>query len=431
MKRFIEQLWSSKFVRHNTVFFTGSVAVGGLNYLYYPILGRLLQPAAFGEVQALVSLFLQICIFLAVSEVVIVNIVANYKDEARRNAVILEFQKVGFYFSGALFIVALLFGRQLQHFFQFSSPVPFVLLGVALVANVPFTFGGAYLQGHQRFATFSAANLLAAGSKLLLSVLLIALFGWGTSGAIGGLALSQAIASVFVVWWALRLGLRRDVSQRRSAKLNLGLLAPELKFGAVVLLGSLFLTMQYSMDTLVVKHYFDAHTAGLYAGVASVARIVFFVTASISQVLIPMVRIGQAPQRNRQLLLRSLLLMFAVGVPLLGLFVVVPKLILDTLMGTKFGSVAHLLPLLSITIFVVSIANLFVAYCLALRRLPVAGVVLLGAMLTYVLMVLHHDTLAAVISNMLVGSISMVVALGLWLLLSPQGQAKGEVWTSN
>jgi O-antigen/teichoic acid export membrane protein len=205
---------------------------------------------------------------------------------------------------------------------------------------------------------------------------------------------------------------------------------PELKFGGIVLIGSLLMTLQYSMDTLVVKHYFDAHTAGLYAGVASVARIVFFVTASITQVLMPSVRLGEDDQRNRQLLLRSLMLMLLVGVPLLTLFALAPRFVMGLLMGNKFTDAANVLPLLSVTIFTVSVLNLFISYCLALRRYAVAIVVLIGAVLTYVLMVLNHASLSAVVANMLIGSVAMIAALAVWLVV-PKNNKGGMVWQNS
>jgi len=78
---------SSSFVRHNAIFFFGSVAVGVLNYVYYPILGRMLSVEAYGEVQALVSLFLQMLVFLVVMSQVTINVVANYTDEDKKRRV--------------------------------------------------------------------------------------------------------------------------------------------------------------------------------------------------------------------------------------------------------------------------------------------------------------------------------------------------------
>ena len=88
MKRLLSLVRSSDFLRHNLVFFVGSFAVSVINYLYYPVLGRLLPTTQFGEVQTLVTLFLQANIFLGVITNVAVNIVANERDEHLRNRIV-------------------------------------------------------------------------------------------------------------------------------------------------------------------------------------------------------------------------------------------------------------------------------------------------------------------------------------------------------
>ena len=133
-------LRGNQFLRHNAVFFAGSVAVGALNYLYYPVLGRLLEPGTFGEVQTLVSLFLQLGVFLTVLSMVIVNIVANY-DEPKRDKFVFEFEKLAMLGSILLLAGSLVFARQLQSLLNFESPWPFAVLALAVFP----AFGIAFL----------------------------------------------------------------------------------------------------------------------------------------------------------------------------------------------------------------------------------------------------------------------------------------------
>jgi O-antigen/teichoic acid export membrane protein len=252
--------------------------------------------------------------------------------------------------------------------------------------------------------------------------------GLGTAGAIGGLILAQAVACGYVAWWALRLGLKRDAATKRRALPNLRLLLPELRYGALVLTGSLVITLQYSIDIIVVKHYFDARTAGLYAGVASVARIIFFLTASIALVLMPSVRLHHTPRQNRALLYKSLLLFAILSAPTLLLFVGFPKLVVGLLMGSSYESMAGLLPELGTAVCVVAILNLFVSYYLALRRYGIAVVVLAGGLATYGLMLWHHTSPAAVVTGLLTGSLAMVGLLALWTLATKFLKKGTEEW---
>ncbi len=203
------------------------------------------------------------------------------------------------------------------------------------------------------------------------------------------------------------------------------LLLPELKYAGLVLAGSLTITALYSIDIIVVKHYFDAHTAGLYAGVATVARIIFFLTGSISQVLIPSVKLGNSPQQNIQVLRKSTLLLVAIGGAALAVFWLVPGLIMRTLMGNEYAEYAWLLPRLSLVIFIVSVVNLFILYYMALRQYAIGFIAIIGLAVTCGLVGMNHDSLQAVVDSMLYGTLALAGLLGGWLVLK---MLKAKIW---
>jgi O-antigen/teichoic acid export membrane protein len=404
----------SRFLRHNSIFFIGAAAVGVLNYLYYPIMGRFLDTVSFGEVQTLISLFLQITIFLSVLGLVTINVVTNYKSTDERNAVVLELEKLGLYFGLLLLAVTICFSKQIAAFLHFGSTWPIIILMLALVVSVPFTFRGAFLRGKQAFMQASISNIMSAAGKLMLALLLVGT-GLGTSGAIGGLVLAQLAAFGYTAFWAGKHGLVRRDSQRLFAAPNIHLLAPELKYGGLVLLGSFVITLQYSLDVVIVKHFFDPHTAGLYAGIASVARIIFFATSSIALVMMSLVRLEASAAENRAVLIKSLGLTLLAGLPLTAIMVWVPEQVTTVLMGDSYAAIAKVLPLLAISVCIVSILNVFVSYHLALRRYALAPLVLIGGGITYVLLAIHHDSLDAIVHGLFIGSISLLGILAIWM----------------
>lgn len=414
----IARLRTSQLMRQNAVFFAGSLAVGALNYLYYPVVGRLVDPGTFGEIQTLVSLFLQLGVFLAVLSMVIVNIVANY-DSSKRNAFVFEFEKLALLGAAFVLVCCVLFRVQLQHLLNFDSPWPFAILGLAILASVPFYTRGAYLRGRQLFGRVSFGNIAAAGTKLVLSAILVA-FGLGTIGAIGGVVAAQIIACALVVWWAYQAGLR-PTAHKTFRLPSLKFLAPELRYGGVVLAASLAITLQYSIDIVLVKHYFDAHTAGLYAGVAAVARILFFLTASIAQVLISKIKIDGDAADNQNILNKSLIMLTAISLPVLLGTVFLPTQTVTVLMGSEYAPLAHVLPLLSLSVFVVAVINLLAAYYLALRRRGIAVLATVGAGFTYLFIFLHHGSPTAVVESLLLGSAVTLLSIGVWKLTERRG----------
>lgn len=415
MQRYLSIYRGSPFFKYNLVFFIGSVSVGALNYLYYPIIGRLMSPSAFGEVQTLISLFLQLTIFLNVLGLVAVNLIANAEDK-RSQHIVTELQLAALWIAGIGLLITIALAPWLQSAFRFSSGWPFILLAAALVAAVPFTFQTAYLRAQKRFAATSTSNLLVAGGKLLLSAILV-LIGFGTAGAIGGLIVAQLIG----LWYAAtktNLQPRNVIAAlRRSWLPNITLVMSELRYVGYALAGLLAVTLLLSLDVVLVKYFFDAHTAGLYAGVATVARIIFFLTASVAQVLIPSVKIGASPKVNASLLTKSFLILSGLSLPVLLLVWLYPSYVMNMLMGSQYLAFSALLAPLSLAIFFVSILNLLVSYCLALRQYFPIILTVIGATLTYTAMFIWHDSPQVIVTTLLGGSVGVTSVVGVWMLL--------------
>lgn len=411
----IRQIRSSAFLKHNAILFLGSIVVGILNYAYYPILGRILDVQAFGEVQALVSLFLQLNIFLTVLGQVTVNVVANYDDPREKERVVYELEKLGLFMALAGTVVVALFGWKLKAFFNFDSAWPFVIVMGAVVASVPLAFRSAFLRGHKKFGASSMALIIGASGKIVLSSVLV-WAGWSTFGAIFGLILAQLIAFGYAAYVARKVGFTRPSNVSIKSLPSWKVLAPEVRYGLLVLCGSLTVTVLSSIDIFVVKHFFDAETAGQYAGVSTVARMIFFLTASIAQVLLPSVKINNPAKQNTSLFIKSMVLLGTLGGGALLIFILFSKQIVTILMGHAYTTYAHLLGELSVVMFVISIINLIVSYYIALRRYQVSIIVVLGAAFTVALLAVQHQTLDAVVNSLLYGSVTMLGMFALWFV---------------
>ncbi len=74
-----------------------------------------------------------------------------------------------------------------------------------------------------------------------------------------------------------------------------------------------FVSLLSVADVLIIKHYFDAETTGLYSGIATIARIIFFVTASISGVLLPHIKLTNRVEENLKTLRKAFGIIFVLG----------------------------------------------------------------------------------------------------------------------
>lgn len=414
MQNIVKQFRDSSFVRYNAILFIGSLAVGFLNYLYYPVLGRLLEPSSFGEVQTLFSLFAQIAILMNVFSLVTVNIVANYKDSPMSKQLILELEKIAVALSFIVLIATSIGSVALQNFFRFESAVPFILLATAIVVTVPLTLRNAYLRGKQKFFFVSLIGVATSAGDLIFSVIFV-LTGAKVTGAVVGLILAQSVAFILAAFIARRYDFKEHAPKSFLHFPDLKLIFPELKYSLLVLVCSLTITLYYSMDIIVVKHYFNAQVAGLYAGISTVGRIIFFITASITQVLMPAVKLTATTAENQQMLLRSFILLIAIGGITWVIFALAPQLIIRILMGSKYLPFADLLPRLGLVLLVISMLNLLVTYNLALRRYALGIIVIIGLVATFALVYHFHNSLVAIINSLLLGSVSLLLLICGWM----------------
>jgi uncharacterized membrane protein len=77
---------------------------------------------------------------------------------------------------------------------------------------------------------------------------------------------------------------------------------------------------------------------------------------------------------------------------------------------------AGLLPMLSVSVFIVAVINLLAAYYLARRRFAIAILAVVGAGFTYLFIFLHHGSPHAVVESLLLGSAATLVSIGVWKL---------------
>jgi O-antigen/teichoic acid export membrane protein len=416
---------SSSFLKQNAILFIGSIAIGVLNYAFYPVLGRITQPVEFGEVQALISLFLQMSVFLNVLTMIAINITANYTDQHKRNQVIFELEKLAIILVTVLLVLTFVFGEQIREFLQFNSTWPFILLMISIILTVPSSFRGAFLRGKQQFGLVNIDGLIGAGGKLIFSVALV-LIGFSTNGAIAGMIIAQLLALAYAAFYARKFGLRMPAG-KYFKKPDFKLILPELKYAALVFTASLSVVVLSSIDIIMVKHYFDAHTAGLYAGVATVARVLFFLTGSISGVMVTSVKMNAPAKKNRQTLLKSLALLILLSLPVLIVFTLFPAFFMHLLMGDKYIIYADLLRYLSLTMFIVAVLGLVIAYFVALRQYMVGFIAIIGIIVTLTFMLVWHDSLRNIVSGLFAGSVLTVGLLAAWAVASGNKLTRGRI----
>ncbi len=397
------------YFRHNVTFWAASLLVAFVNYLYYPILGRFTGPADFGEIQTIISIFMQMAVFFQVLSLIGVGIITKYESEEKRTEITDEMTRLALYVSVVLLIVLAVFSPALKGFFHFRTVSPFLALACSLLISVPLAFSNSYLQGHKRFWTLASVNLLLSALRIVFAVILVVL-GFRTMGAVVGLIFAQLLALAYSL--KKGSGIRNFVvNHLRIQKLRLALVRDELPFAGMVLATSLTTNLLLSLDILVVKHYFPPREAGLYTGISIIANIVYFATGPIASVLVPSIKLGQPRAESFRLLKRSAFLLLPIGGVITLCFILFPHLIVTIMLGSKFAVYASYLRGLTVALFLLSISNLLIYYHISLRHYLIAPIVAFGLLVAIVLLQIRHATMGLIVGDLVYSSIVILFLL--------------------
>jgi len=141
-----------------------------------------------------------------------------------------------------------------------------------------------------------------------------------------------------------------------------------LAYALPTTLATMLLVVSLNMDIIIVKHYFSATDAGIYAAISTIAKIILYGTAPIITVMFPLVseRIAKGDKHYR-LFIYSLIATLAGALLILGIYVLAPTKVITVLYGQSYTSMYHLLPQVGLFVVFYTLINLIANYFLAIR----------------------------------------------------------------
>ncbi len=371
--------------------------VAVLNYLYHPVMSRMLSVEDFGEVQVLFSILALVGVPLGIFNIIALNLYTN--NNSYTSSVVQQFSLLTAYVAGATAFLLILTAPFVTSLLKLSSITElFIVAGIIIVTAITI-FGKAHLQASHRFGITSIANAIGAGGKLLAAIFLVYI-GFDVTGAIGGLAVAALLTFFYVQLYA-----KEYLALPKLKKVKL---TPELKkelhFGLIVLCGTGLITFLTMADVIFAKYLFTPEVAGLYSGISVVGRIVLFLTASIAGVLLAHVKISAPVQENQKFLRQGLILTTLISGGTLLLFILAPKLVISILVGSEYSTLAHLLPPLGIYLFLVALINMYVCYGIALRQKSVIIIGIFGILSTVLFVSVLAATPIGLVTGFLISS---------------------------
>lgn len=394
-------------VNASALVFAASLALNAGGFLFHAIASRKLGVDAYGNFYALLSLYSLAGLPFAIFTPVVTKYSAEFgalHDDAHMRGLIDLFAKI-FVAVGLGYIVAgVVFSLPLGSFLHVPSwEIPVV--GVMCAAGVLSATMRAIGQGVHAYTAYAVSNA-GEGFGKIVALAVVALAGVSMFGTIAAFLFGIIAGAVLM---AVPLVLRYRSVAPAAVVLDWRRIAATTGGAAVM---TLMLTCMGFADVLLVKHFFPAEQAGLYAAVALCARILFYFVGFIPAILIPQATHRHARgERTRRVLMLALAFIGIVSIAGLFVYRYLGALLLHALVGHAFDAGLPLLPTYGAAMASLAIANSLGAYGIATHRLGFSVPMLLAMLGTLGWIAMVHPTLQTVVNELLIGCVAIVLAV--------------------
>jgi O-antigen/teichoic acid export membrane protein len=399
------------------VLLTGSGLVTGINFAYNIAVARFLGPTGFGHATAVYTLLILISAVTLSFQIVSAKVVAQQSSLEGKSTAYRGFHRSAWKCGITIAFLLLLLQKTIASYLNLPSPILVVLLAVGVAFYVPLGSRRGFIQGAYGFDRL-ATNLVLEGLVRLGGSLLFIGLGFGVRGVIAANAAGVAVAY---------LAAAPKLATAVPNELHVPDAFREALQAIVFFAGQVLIN---NCDIVVVKHFFPPTSAGLYAAVALVGRVVFAFSSAVINTMFPVMAGTRSEQRkDHSVLVTSLLLVLGIGsVVGLGLRLA-PAGIWTTLFGSQFAiagryGLPYLLALYAATTVLYCLSVVIIAYEMSYKiantswlQLAFSGVLIAG-------ICRYHSSLQEVIWIQFVLMLALLIVLAvpfLWrTLISPE-----------
>ncbi len=392
----------SKKITPEQLFMLSVLAVNGGNYLYNLILGRLLGPEQFADAAVLIT-FLLVLSFVAMTFQLVTAKFSVVFENNVFNSFISKVYKNAFFVGISLgVLIIIVFSNQLQAVFNTSSSNMFVIFGIGVPLYFLMSVNRGVFQGKKAFKSLSITYQGEMLSRLIITLGLIFLFNIQSSVVI---AIGILISFVF--------GLFPFKSKHISFKKTFINPAQNKQIRSFFILTAFYELTQIiinNSDILLVKHYFESYEAGLYASLALIGRIVYFIAWMFVMLLLPkVVQLKKEGKETAPILFKYVGYIAAIALVIVITCAIFPKLMITILFGESYLPMAPLLWKYAIATGMFAVSNIFAYYYLSLDKyIPVIISGMFG-MLQMVLVIFFHESLEQVVHMQIIAMVLLLV----------------------
>lgn len=410
LTRGIANLINSRLAKAGAWLMMANLLSGALGYVFQVVMGRLLAPAEYGLLSAMIALGLIFPVPMGAAMLILTRKYAEYFATGELGKVAHLSQRVQRWILiiGVIALSSYLFGSSwIAKYLGTSDQIAVMLLGVWIFVLIISGGYPALLQGGQLFTWIGVASIIFAFAKMVFSVGLVWM-GYHVVGAMLGLTLASAIL-LGVYYWSSRKFTKEKVTPCRHTI--------SIRESLPIAFASASFLVMTQIDVVLVKHYFPAHEAGIYAAASALGKAVLFLASAVAGVLMSMVAENEARNnRSGQLLIQAIILVGALAGGGALVFFMFPEFLISTFFGDAYVDAVDVMRYYGIAMFPLALVMVAEHFLIAKGKVVFAYIFALVAPLQVFAVHLYHESLIGVVMIMLTCS-GGVMFVGYGMLL--------------
>jgi O-antigen/teichoic acid export membrane protein len=380
------------------VMLLSTVLVSGVNFGFNAAMARMLGPANFGHVAVANTILMLASSITLAFQLVCAKFVARNETPAEKTSVYRSLLGKAWAVSLGVGILLVVTQKPVASYLHLPDSWILGVLALGIAVYVPLGVRRGSMQGNCAFMRLSNNFIVESLTKLGMAILLVGL-GYGVLGAVGALSAS-VVAAYFIPRLSVDFkGVAKPATQ--PASFREGMQAIVFFIGQVII---------NNIDILLVKHFFSAEQAGLYAVVALVGRVLYLAAWQVVSAMFPVSAAAKPREENPNVVFVPLLFVMAIATVFILAVSFFPSMIVHAIFGGSFHEAEPLLTLYATATALYALSVVLMAYEMSRRIANTGWLQLLFSGVLVVAIGMFHHTLREVI-------VVQIVLMAILLLL--------------
>jgi O-antigen/teichoic acid export membrane protein len=381
------------------------------NYLYNLLLGRILGPSEFADAAILITLLLVLSFVGMTFQIVTAKYAVLFSDSLLSQ--FLRFLSTrAIIFGIFLAVFGVLFSAYLSHILNTQTSVIFILFSFSLPFYFLMSVNRGLYQGQNNLYDLSKTYFYEMFCRLSVTFALLYFFPKSTSSIFVSVGILISILVGLIPFQKCIIYTKEKVDATIQTK-------PIVHFFLITAFYEFTLIIVNNSDILLVKHYFDNYNSGLYASLALIGRVVYFVAWMFVMLLLPKVILLQKEGKATQgILFKYVFYVIVLASVIVGTTFLFPEFMVTILFGDDYIAVANLLWKYALATSIFAVSNIFAYYFLSMQKYFPVGLAAFFGGLQIVLILLYHSTLEQVVTMQLIAMFLLLLSQTVFFLLN-------------